>query len=151
MIKEFISVWKKRNPGHRETKEAPQGHSQWWIHDLNPRNLTGNKGRSWGVCESVRVLVTQSCLTLCNPLDYSPSDSSVHGILQARILEWVVIPFSRGSSWPWDRTWVSWTTRVAQFCCQTYLNIPITKVTVQRAFLQRKKILTRQIHHNSTL
>ena len=38
----------------------------------------------------------QSCLTLCDPKDYSPSGSSVHGILQARMLEWVVIPFSRG-------------------------------------------------------
>ena len=53
------------------------------------------------------VLVTQSCLILCNPMDYSPPGSSVHGILQARILEWVAIPFSRGSSWPRDRTWVS--------------------------------------------
>ena len=40
----------------------------------------------------------QSCLTLCNPMGYSPSGSSVHGISQARILEWVAIPFSRGSS-----------------------------------------------------
>ena len=39
--------------------------------------------------------VTQSCLTLCHPMDCSPSGSSVHGILQARILEWVAIPFSR--------------------------------------------------------
>ena len=46
----------------------------------------------------VYVLVTQSCLTLGNPIDYSPSGSSVHGILQARILEWVAISFSRGSS-----------------------------------------------------
>ena len=42
--------------------------------------------------------------TLCNPMDCSPPGSSVHGILQA-ILEWVAIPFSRGSSWP--RDWVS--------------------------------------------
>ena len=42
------------------------------------------------------VLVIQSCLTFCNPVDCSPPGSSVHGILQARILEWVVIPFSRG-------------------------------------------------------
>ena len=41
---------------------------------------------------------TQSCLTLCDPVDCSPPDSSVHGILQARILEWVAISFSRGSS-----------------------------------------------------
>ena len=38
-------------------------------------------------------LVTQSCLTLCNPMECSPPVSSVHGILQARILEWVAIPF----------------------------------------------------------
>ena len=44
----------------------------------------------------VKVLVTQSCPTLCDPMDCSPPDSSVHGILQARILEKVAIPFSRG-------------------------------------------------------
>ena len=52
----------------------------------------------------VKVLVSQSCLTLCNPMDYILPGSSVHGILQARILEWVAIPFSRGSSPPRDRT-----------------------------------------------
>ena len=44
------------------------------------------------------MLVAQSCLTLCNPMDCNPPHSSVHGILQARILEWVAIPFSRESS-----------------------------------------------------
>ena len=44
---------------------------------------------------SVKVLVAQSCLTLCDPADYSPPSSYVHGILQARMLEWVPIPFSR--------------------------------------------------------
>ena len=53
-----------------------------------------------------KVLVAQSCPALCDPMDYSPPGSSVHGILQARILEWVAMPFSRGSS-PKDRTWVS--------------------------------------------
>ena len=48
--------------------------------------------------EKVKALVTQSCLTLCDPLDCSPLGSSVHGILQARILGWVAIPFSRESS-----------------------------------------------------
>ena len=42
--------------------------------------------------------VSQSCLSLCDPMDYSPPSSSVHGILQARILEWVAILFYRGSS-----------------------------------------------------
>ena len=55
----------------------------------------------------VKVLVAQLCLTLCDPMDYSPPGPSVHGILQARILEWVVIPFSRGSSQPRDLTQVS--------------------------------------------
>ena len=53
------------------------------------------------------MFVAQSWATLCDPMDRSPSSSSVHGILQARILEWVAIPFSRGSSWPRDRTHVS--------------------------------------------
>ena len=51
--------------------------------------------------------VAQSCLTLYNPMDYSPPGSSIHGILQARILEWVAISSSRGSSQPRDRTQVS--------------------------------------------
>ena len=49
----------------------------------------------------------QSCLTLCNPIDYSPADFSVHGIFQARILEWVAIFYSRGSSQPSDWTHIS--------------------------------------------
>ena len=52
-------------------------------------------------------LVTKSYPTLYDPVDYSPPGSSVHGILQARILEWDSIPFSRGSSQPRDRTLVS--------------------------------------------
>ena len=64
--------------------------------------------------------VTQSCLTVCDPMDCSPPGSSDHGILPARILEWVAMSFSRGSSQPRDRTQVSriegrcfnlWTTR----------------------------------------
>ena len=50
----------------------------------------------------------QSCPILCDPMDCSPPGSSAHGILQAKILEWVVTPSSRGSSWPRDRTRVSY-------------------------------------------
>ena len=53
------------------------------------------------------MFVVQSCLTLCDPMDCSLPGSSVHGILQARILEWVAIPFPRWSSWPRDQIWVS--------------------------------------------
>ena len=55
----------------------------------------------------VLVLVVQLCLTLCDPVDCSPPGSSVHGILQARILKWVAIPFSRESSRPRSRIQVS--------------------------------------------
>ena len=54
-----------------------------------------------------RVLVAQSCSILCDPMDCCLPGSSVHGILQARILEWVAISFSRGTSRPWDGTCVS--------------------------------------------
>ena len=48
------------------------------------------------------VLIAQSSLTLCDPMDCSSPGSSLHGILQARILEWCAIPFSRASSQPGD-------------------------------------------------
>ena len=54
----------------------------------------------------VNLLVAQLYLTLCHPIGYSPPCSSVHGTLQARLLEWVAIYFSRGSSQPRDRTHV---------------------------------------------
>ena len=69
------------------------------------------------------VRVAQSCLTLCNPMDCSLPGSSVHGILQARVLQWVAMPFSRGFSRPRDWTHVCciagrfftiWATREAQ-------------------------------------
>ena len=53
-----------------------------------------------------KVLVTQSCLTLCDPVDSSLAGSSVHGIFQAKILQWVAIPFSWGSSQLRDQTWI---------------------------------------------
>ena len=51
--------------------------------------------------------IAQLCLTLSDPMDYSPPGSSIHGILQVRILEWVAIPFSMGASWPRNQTQVS--------------------------------------------
>ena len=54
--------------------------------------------------EKLKVLVAQLCLTLCDSIDYSPPGFSAHGILQARILEWVAISFSRGSSQSRDQT-----------------------------------------------
>ena len=59
------------------------------------------------LCACMHAKLLQSCLTLCNFMDCSPPDSSVHGILQPRILEGVAILFSRGSSWPRDQTCIS--------------------------------------------
>ena len=63
-------------------------------------DILGISELTWtGIKENeVKVLVAQSCLILCDPMDNSPPGSSAHGILQARILEWVAMPFSRGSS-----------------------------------------------------
>ena len=55
-----------------------------------------------GLPAGMKVLVAQSCLTLCGPMDCSLPGSSIHGSLQARILEWVDMPSSRGSSQPRD-------------------------------------------------
>ena len=55
----------------------------------------------------VKVIVFPSCMTFCDPVDHSSPGSSIHRIIKARIVEWVAIPFSRGSSWPRYWTWVS--------------------------------------------
>ena len=70
----------------------------------------------WWEFWEVKVLVAQSCLTLCDPLDCSPPGSSVPRILQAKILEWLVIPFSKGSSQPRDQTQVSFAAKSLQSC-----------------------------------
>ena len=60
-------------------------------------------GRGWFLShqsQKVKVSVTQSCLTLCNPIEWGLPDSSVHGILQVRILQWAAVPFSRDLSHP---------------------------------------------------
>ena len=60
------------------------------------------------VKKKVKVFVAQLYPTLCDPMDCSLPGFSIHGILQGRILEWVAIPFFRGSSWPRDQIQVSW-------------------------------------------
>ena len=84
----------------------------------------------------VEVEVTQSCLSLCHPMDCSIPGFSVHGILQARILEWFTISFSRGSSQPRDWIWVSHiggrqerNGKPLQYCC---LENPMNNMTRQK-------------------
>ena len=76
------------NPLHYSCLENPTDRGAWWA----------------TVCTHA---VTSVCLTVCDPVDYSPPGSSVHGILQARILEWVAISYSKGSSRPRDLTCIS--------------------------------------------
>ena len=67
-----------------------------------------------GLCVSV-CLCAQLCLPLCDPMDYSPPGSSVHGIFQARILKWVAMPSSRASSQPRDWTHVSYVSCIGRW------------------------------------
>ena len=77
---------------------AIEGNLLIWLVILGIRSIILRKCSY--ICP-VKVKVAQLCLTLCHPMDL------VHGILQARILEWIAFPFSRGSSQPRDRTQVS--------------------------------------------
>ena len=98
-------------------------HCRWILYQLRYQGSSTSrlsmKNISWQCkCIKVKVNVTLSCVTLCDPMDYT-----VHGILQAWILEWIAISFSRGFSQPRDQTQVSctaggfftsWATREAQ-------------------------------------
>ena len=93
-----------------------------------PLQLPIDAPKALGKPVHVCVFVPQSCLTLCYPVDYSPPGSSVHGFLQAGILECAAISFSRGSSWPRGLTQVSyisggfftiWATKEAKHSRQT--------------------------------
>ena len=112
----FVTLYRRQGSNHPHGKEMQKSKMAVW------GGLTNSceKKRSWnqdcwrtiinfrytgegeGECE-----VAQSCPTLCDPMDCSLPCSSVHGIFQARVLEWGAIAFSRGSSQPGDRTWVS--------------------------------------------
>ena len=120
-------------PGKSHGQRSLVGYSPWSHRvDTTERAQTHTHTRThthkyiWK--SEVKVLVAQLCLTFYNLMDCSPLGSSVHGISQARMLKWVAIHFSRGSSWTRDRTWVScnaggfftvWATR--EDCIYTYI------------------------------
>ena len=83
--------------------------------------------KKWQAARFMRSEVSQSCLTLCNPMDCTLTGSSVHGIFQVTVLEWLAISFSRASSWPrfWTRVFhfagsrfTLWATRKARWGLQ---------------------------------
>ena len=108
-------------PGHRKYDQSLVNEEEHWGMEKMPPSPGWTHSLKWKLGEAcevsrepagwekVKMLVVQSCPTFCHHMDCRPPGSSVHGILQARILEWVAISFSRGSSQPRDRTWVSCT------------------------------------------
>ena len=104
---------------------------------------------SWPADLFVCVLVVQSYLTLCNPMDCNWPGSSVHGILKARILEWVAVAFSKGSSQPRDWTWVScmadrfltiWATKEAPFYIIQFFFFRLKTVIIANAGEDEEKL-----------
>ena len=90
-------AWRGPGPGSLAGCSSPGGtHSDSWARAQAPI-LSGR----------VEALVAQLSSPLCDPMDCSPPGSCVPEILQGRTLEWVAIPYSRGSSQPRDQTWVS--------------------------------------------
>ena len=91
-----------------ETNLRMEGKDDRNTHKKNPQNKTVKESEATKLIKlsylCVRAKSTQSCLTRCYPTDCSPPVSSVRGILQARILEWVAMPSARGSSQPRDWT-----------------------------------------------
>ena len=102
----------------------------------------------------------QSCLTLCDPVDCSPPSSSVYGIPQAGILEWVAMPSSRGSSWPRDRTHISTSTCIyrwvffypcASLVAQRVNNLPAMQETGVQSLGQEDALKKGIASHSSIL
>ena len=135
--------------------EAPNYTSSHCCHHCHEFVVKTNASFRWkclwwnGVC----VVCAQTCPVLCDHMDCSPSGSSVHGILQARILEWVAIPFFRGSSWPRDlsrvfhiagRFFTIWATRevvkTINFIQSWSLSMPLFNVLLYKALLLHTEV-----------
>ena len=105
----WVALLYSRNQ-HHAVKQFSSDYKERIHHQIVHTVLDGvswGEGSSLGHTGCCCCLVAQSCPTLCNPMDCSPTGSSVHGILQARILEWVAMPSPRGSSPSRDQTQVS--------------------------------------------
>ena len=123
-----------------------------WRESLPRLHWQFQKVFKWGILLlETCVCVWLHCVWLCNPMDCSPPGSPVHGILQARALEWVAIPFFRGSSRPTDQSWVSciaggfftiWATREAQGRYSSYrlLKMGFTTLLIQTTPQDKKKM-----------
>ena len=97
--------------GPRSQGSTSPGNFKWRL--LGPPRVSESEFCTQSVCMRAKSL--QSCPTLCNLTDCSPQGFSVHGILQARILEWVVMPFSKGPSKPRDWTLISYASCIGRW------------------------------------
>ena len=111
-----ISAVRSTSDTERQTVNSTSGKTNWMffgsLQDMSqghPVSLRLQRNHSYATCSLTTCarVRAESYPTLCDLRDCSPPVSSVHGILQAGILEWVAMPFFRGSSWPRDGTWVS--------------------------------------------
>ena len=98
----------------------------------------------------MRTKSLQSCLTLWDPMECSLPGSSVHGILQARILEWVAMPSSKRSSPPRDQTHISWGSCISCIAGRFFTTEPSGKPTVKYSSAIKRdmfeSVLTRQMN-----
>ena len=92
-------------PGTMNLLHSPSSGRNWGLNDSGEKEHSFSAGLSLDVLHACSV--TQLCLTLCDPMSCSLPGSSVHEILQARILGWVAMPSSKGSSQPRDRIHIS--------------------------------------------
>ena len=115
MTSVLMEVCTKYRRSTKESQAGPGGGKQWgniWVGAQDLHTWKGRREYEWGKwgcfqSEEVKVLVTQSCPTPWDPINCNPPGYSIHGILQTRILDWVAISFSRGSSRSRDRTGAS--------------------------------------------
>ena len=116
----YVTLWKNKTMkkikswsyqgrgGERMNRQSMNDFlGRWKYSDIIVKDIR-HKTYSAGSNARMNAEALQSCLTLCHPMDYSPPGSSIHGIFRARVLEWVAVPFSRGSSRPRYQTRISY-------------------------------------------
>ena len=136
---------KKKNPHFNQTSQSRQSWNQvCWEQATHTECATASvlEPVTWLTC-----VCAQSRLTVCDPMDCSYRGSPVHGIFQAKIQEWVASFFSRGSSWPKDRTHISWIScigrRILQHSATQEATVAHRPVLTPRCTLQEHLILRR--------
>ena len=109
-----------------ETRICSDTNYAWLVPNLTPAAAAAMAGTAKSL---------QLCLTLCNPVDWSLPSSSVHGILQVRVLEWVAMPSSRVSSQSRDRTWTAYVSCIGRKVLYYWHHLGIPNIFLFHLFL----------------